>query len=118
MRRTLSTRAMRREARASLPILVDDARPRTRAECRGGARPCLWVSCRFHLFLDVNPQNGSLKVNFPGREPWELTETCALDVAERGGATQDEIGRALNITRERARQIEGVALDALVDRAL
>ena len=73
------------------------------------------MSCRFHLFLDVDPKNGSLKVNFPDREPWELPETCALDVAERGGATLEEIGRALNVTRERARQIEGAALAHLAD---
>jgi DNA-directed RNA polymerase sigma subunit (sigma70/sigma32) len=38
-----------------------------------------------------------------------MTESCALDVAERGAMTLVEVGAALNITRERARQIEDVA---------
>jgi hypothetical protein len=105
---TLSTRRLRRERPAGRALLtvLDDERPRTREECRDGPRPCLWVSCRFHLYLDVNPSTGSIKLNFPHLEPWELTESCALDVAERGGMSLEELGRLLNVTRERARQLE------------
>jgi hypothetical protein len=39
-----------------------------------------------------------------------MPETCALDLAERGGMTLDQVGALLNMTRERARQIENAAL--------
>ncbi len=118
--RTLSPRRLKRE-RGSSPAagllhVIDDARPRTRAECRSGPRPCLYVSCRFHLYLDVNEATGSIKLNFPGVEPWELPETCALDIAERGGLTLEEIGRLLNVTRERARQLEEAGLTKVKSR--
>jgi Sigma-70, region 4 len=120
--RTLSTRGLKRQRRnRALPVLpnegaaLDDARPQSRAECRDGPRPCLWVSCRFHLYLDVNEATGSLKLNFPHLEPWELPESCALDIAERGGLTLEEIGALLNLTRERARQIERAGLEKLKD---
>ena len=35
-----------------------------------------------------------------------MTETCALDVAERGGITLEEVGEIMNLTRERIRQLE------------
>jgi DNA-directed RNA polymerase sigma subunit (sigma70/sigma32) len=42
----------------------------------------------------------------PDLEPWELKHTCALDVADRGGITLEEIGEVMNLTRERIRQVE------------
>jgi hypothetical protein len=81
-------------------------RPRTRKECASGIRPCPFVSCRHHLYLDVNEDKGSLKINFPDLEVWELPETCSLDVADRGGMTLEEVGEILNLTRERIRQVE------------
>ena len=89
---------------------VDIARPQNRAECTrapGEERePCPWVACKHHLYLDVNPETGSIKINFPDLEPWEIGETCALDVAERGGITLEEVGEIMNLTRERIRQVE------------
>ncbi|HEY6034514.1 MAG TPA: sigma factor-like helix-turn-helix DNA-binding protein [Kofleriaceae bacterium] len=81
-------------------------RPRTRAECQHEQRPCPWVSCKHHLYLDVNPRTGSIKLNFPDLEPWELAHTCALDVADDGGHTLEEVGDITNLTRERIRQLE------------
>jgi hypothetical protein len=81
-------------------------RPRTRGECKDGPRPCPYASCRFHLYVDVSPATGALRLNFPDLEPWELTETCALDVADRGGAILEKVGALMNVTRERVRQIE------------
>lgn len=81
-------------------------RPRSRKECAHGLRPCPFVSCRYHLYLDVNEEKGSLKLNFPDLEVWELPETCALDVADRGGMTLEEVGEIMNLTRERIRQVE------------
>jgi hypothetical protein len=85
---------------------VDIPRPTTRGECREEMRPCPWVACKHHLYLDINPETGSIKINFPDLEPWELKHTCALDVAERGGITLEEVGEIMNLTRERIRQVE------------
>jgi hypothetical protein len=81
-------------------------RPKSRGECANVARPCPYVSCKFHLYLDVNPNTGSIKVNFPEREVWELKASCALDVSKQGGITLEEVGEILNLTRERIRQVE------------
>ncbi len=85
---------------------IEGARPRSRAECAGAARPCMFISCKHHLYLDVNPSTGSIKLNFPDKEVWEMDETCALDVADRGGITLEEVGSIMNLTRERIRQVE------------
>ncbi|MDQ1446781.1 MAG: hypothetical protein QOI20_3245 [Acidimicrobiaceae bacterium] len=109
------TRAEARAANAELAAElaeIDQLRPKTRAECRPGigVRPCPFVSCRFHLAIDVNPETGSLTLNRPELEVWELPESCALDVAERGEQTREVIGDILNVTRERLRQLEVEAL--------
>ncbi|MBX5483868.1 MAG: DNA-binding protein [Myxococcaceae bacterium] len=85
---------------------IDKVRPKTRADCVNGPRPCLFVSCKHNLYLDVNPETGSIKLNFPDKEIWELEYTCALDVAEKGGITLEEVGAIMNLTRERIRQVE------------
>ena len=106
------TIAMKRLTREELRVgalmypPVDIPRPTSREECRGEARPCPWVACKHHLYLDINPETGSIKINFPDLEPWELQNTCALDVAERGGITLEEVGEIMNLTRERIRQVE------------
>jgi len=92
---------------------IDVPRPQTRAECRGQARPCPWVACKHHLYLDINPETGSIKINFPDLEPWELKHTCALDVAEAGALTLEEVGQITNLTRERIRQVEALGLSKL-----
>ena len=99
---------------------VDLERPQTRSDCRDGAhsaRPCPWVACKHHLYLDVNPRTGSIKINFPDLEPWELPHTCALDVADRGALTLEEIGVVTNLTRERVRQVEVKGLLTLKARS-
>lgn len=85
---------------------IDEPRPKTRGECENDIRPCPWVACKHHLYLDVNPETGSIKINFPDLEPWEMSETCALDVADRSGITLEEVGEIMNLTRERIRQVE------------
>jgi sigma-70-like protein len=85
---------------------MDEPRPQTRAECKEGQRPCPWVSCKHHLYLDVNPETGSIKLNFPDLEVWEMKDTCSLDVADRNGITLEEVGEIMNLTRERIRQVE------------
>ena len=48
---------------------------------------------------------------------WELEDTCALDVADRGGITLEEVGEILNLTRERIRQVEVRGLEKLRESA-
>lgn len=81
-------------------------RPRTRADCVNGVRPCPYVGCRHHLYLDINQYGNTVKINFPDLEPWELTHSCSLDVAAIGGVTLESVGGLVNITRERVRQIQ------------
>ena len=91
----------------------DHLRPKTRADCIDGPRPCPWVSCKFHLYLDVSPKSGAVKLNFPDLEPHEMHDTCVLDVADRGGAPLEAVGQVMNLTRERIRQVEVRALAKL-----
>lgn len=88
-------------------------KPKAREECADMERPCPYVSCKYHLFLDVHPVRGAIKLNFPDLEVWEMTETCALDVADRGGITLEEVGEIMNLTRERVRQVETAGLAKL-----
>lgn len=120
--RTMSSKEMARDLRrrrvqgeidpeeAELIREVELHRPQTRADCSDTPRPCLFVSCKHNLYLDVNPETGSVKLNFPDKEIWELSETCALDVADKGGITLEEVGVIMNLTRERIRQVEARGL--------
>ena len=81
-------------------------KPKVRSECVDGPRPCPYVSCKYHLYIDVNQSTGSIKINFPDQEVWDLKHSCALDVASQGGSTLEEVGEILNLTRERIRQVE------------
>ena len=88
-------------------------RPASRGECAQMERPCPFVSCKYHLYIDVHPVRGSIKINFPDVEVWEMTDTCALDIADRGGITLEEVGEIMNLTRERVRQVETQGLAKL-----
>ena len=112
---TLSVRAPLTHV-AEADNLGDVERPRTRGDCVGGERPCPFVGCRHNLYLDVNPESGSIKFNFPDIEVWKIKETCSLDVADRGGITLEEVGNITNLTRERIRQVEVIALHRLRSR--
>ena len=92
---------------------TDYYKPKTRAECQDGQRPCPYVSCQHHLYLDVSARTGAIKLNFPDLEVWDMNETCALDVADRGGTTLEDVGAIMNLTRERIRQVEVKALAKL-----
>lgn len=98
-------------------------RPRTRGDCKDGPRPCPWISCRHHLLREIR---GALPANLAQRSlpPQtlerigsaviealsEMPETCALDVADRGGTTLEAVAQTLYLTRERVRQLEVRAL--------
>ena len=88
------------------PMPEDVDRPTARLHCQDMPRPCPFVSCKHHLYLDVNPETGSIKLNFPDLEVWEMKDTCSLDVADKAGITLEEVGEIMNLTRERIRQVE------------
>jgi hypothetical protein len=102
-----------RAVRRAIELEREFERPGTRVECLNGPRPCPFVSCKHHLYLDVSPTTGTIKLNFPELEVWELTESCALDVAEQGAQPVERTSSLMNVTRERIRQIESLALGRL-----
>lgn len=79
------------------------------------SRPCVFAACKHSLYLDIS-ETGSIILNFPHLEPGEMPadQSCALDLAERGGMTLEQIATVTNLTRERIRQVE---LKALLRRA-
>ena len=114
--RTISvTRMTKRELEIGRLLYpeTDYDKPRTRVECLDGPRPCPYVSCKHHLYIDVSPRTGAIKLNFPDLEVWDMGESCALDVADRGGTTLEDVGAIMNLTRERIRQVEVKALAKL-----
>lgn len=77
----------------------DDQRPKTRGDCVDGIRPCPYVACRHNLRLIRGPE-----LEDGGRA------SCALDVAEDGGWTREEVGECLNMDEGEVRSIEESAL--------
>jgi hypothetical protein len=73
--------------------------------CTGGQHPCPWVSCPSHLKLTLT-EGGTLQDNHPGVDVDEMEETCAEDVARKGGASATRVGQLLGIKRGRVGQIE------------
>lgn len=119
---TISCKYLTREELALKKKLDDEnfisTPPQVRSECKDGIRPCPFLSCKYHLYLDVNKENGSIKFNFPDIDFDELEETCALDIIDKGEATLDLIGKYMNLTRERVRQIEATAVEKLLNCGL
>jgi hypothetical protein len=97
--------------RVHLLVAGEYDRPKTRGECPE-ERPCPYVGCKWNTFLDVNEDTGSIKYNHAVLEPDEVpAETsCVLDVCDRGGATLEQVGILLNVSRERIRQLENDAI--------
>jgi len=88
---------------------MTDERPKTRGDCKNGPRPCRRISCKHHMVW-----------GFYHKRPWpeftndqmvdlifSLSDTCTLDVADRGEHTLREIGDIIGVTRECIRQTEG-----------
>jgi hypothetical protein len=71
------------------------------------------MGCRHHLGLDVSPTTGSMRLPFGTADVESMPETCSLDVADRGEASIDDVGRAVGVSRQRASQLLGDALARL-----
>ena len=78
--------------------------PKTRGDCVDAPRPCPWGGCRYWLPLQRMVDAG---------KKTERETNCALDIADEGHHTLEEISTVLGVTRERVRQIEAIALNKL-----
>lgn len=78
----------------------------TRGDCVDGPRPCPYIACRQHLWQE----NGGVG---PDGEPG-TAESCALDIADRGDHTLEEVASAGGFeTRERVRLVEASAFERI-----
>lgn len=82
----------------------DVVRPKTRGECLAGPRPCPFVSCRHHLFIDSLTVKGEPRSRFEDLE--QLAETCSLDVADAGARPARTVGRVMGLSHGRVQQLE------------
>jgi len=94
--------------------------PATRGDCRDGPRPCPYLRCRFHLWLqEAEARPGRRHLQERGGAPASALQphtrmTCALDIAESGEKlTYAEIGALFGVSDERARVIAEKALAKL-----
>ena len=95
----------------------DHWRPSKRADClpggRNECRPCPYVGCKHHTFLQVL-EDGRIQFNHPdGVEPWEIEETCVLDQADHGGLYLGEAAPILGMTSQWMNVIERAAREKL-----
>ena len=94
---------------------MERLRPRVRGDCIDAPRPCPWVSCRYHLGVDLK-DSGSIVFHFDDPVGEGAHPTCALDMADKRELTLDFIGALLGgSTREWARQLEERALAQIKD---
>jgi hypothetical protein len=82
----------------------------TRGACRRLPGPCPHAFCRFNLTAEGRDHRGAKPAHMPLPV---VRESCALEAAENGGMTLEEIATRLALTRERVRQIELAALQKL-----
>lgn len=90
--------------------------PASRAHCKDIPKPCPYVSCRHHLWLRLSEeQPGNPQAGKQGETTFRPSsmQSCALDVADNGGASFEEIGVFLGMDSTRGRQIAQAALEKL-----
>ncbi len=89
--------------------------PKTRGECINGPRPCPHLLCKYHLWTDVTDYKGETRIRIRRKVG---SESCCLDVADRGFNTLQKIADALGISRERVRQILSDALPLIREEVM
>lgn len=85
------------------------ARFKTRGDCADLARPCVVLHCRHHLWAEVT-EHGSIRRTWPTLAPWQIPETCSLDVGDRGEHSLEQVAAIMGATKESVRQWERMAL--------
>lgn len=74
---------------------MEQLRPKTRADCLGQARPCPWMSCRYHLSHRQKNPSAPIELAEPDYDGIldgdESAPSCALDVADEGGRPAAEV---------------------------
>jgi hypothetical protein len=91
--------------RLRLPIVEVTAPPATRGDCLAIARPCPRYLCRHNLSVEDERAGRPHHGVSPPPVIVVKAESCALDVAERGGLSYRALGAVLQITRQRAEQV-------------
>ena len=100
------------KARA-LPIVErEPGYPVTRGDCIDAQRPCPYVSCKWHLLTTIASDGRMYKArDFDERDPdsivaalVEMSETCTLDVADKGGMSEEEIGDIYGVSADKMKR--------------
>lgn len=122
-RKACKARAKAAEDLSEELAMLDQRRPKTRADCHPTRQalvahlpaghpyrehaPCPFVSCRHHLHLDVHDR-GDLAgvIEFRPAEHVSIEHTCALDVADKGGLRREEMPGVLGVSEDRTRDFE------------
>ena len=80
------------------PIVVDLSlkKPCVRADCASLPRPCPFISCKYNLFVEIGPK-GSLDFTWPRTQPHQMPQSCALDLADEGGLTVQELADEMRL---------------------
>lgn len=75
-----------------------DSPPKIRADCQDLPRPCLWTTCKFHLRPLMMKDDNWKKLTDEEKIEflYSMEETCALDVAEDGAKSSEEIKMLLH----------------------
>jgi hypothetical protein len=108
------------KGRLQLSVLPQEWHGGRPIDCEDGPRPCKHSDCRYHLSdgRGDGPRmsDGGRMINpdaRPGRraaQTAQITETCAIDVAEEGPRTLAMIGGLLGLSRTLVGQIEKRAM--------
>ncbi len=90
--------------------LID--RPKTIEECRGTARPCQFVTCKFHMLTAFA---GNKKSKLTLEYLLEMQHTCILDIVEDNpkGLVMEEVGKIFGFSKQRVLQIQIAAREKM-----
>lgn len=98
------------EDREQADVVLTNAPPPARTQCKDGPRPCGYVRCKWHLWhVPREDRSGRYRESMTDTiEPWTL-ETCGADHADRENSA-NQIGALIGQTGRRIQQIVRLAL--------